>query len=148
MNLKDLPLDRLLPFLGAIPFVFGAILLILGIEQIWLLGATTLWLGAYGAVIASFMAGVHWGQHLSLDGRYQQLLPLSSNAAALVTWFSWVWLSFTTYLLVLALVFVLLAIIDVLLERQSVISAQYLQTRLIVTLVVVASLLLGSISLV
>ncbi len=146
MTLTKLPLNRLLPFAGAIPFVFGAILLVLGIDRLWLIGETTIWLGAYGAVIASFMAGVHWGQHLSLSGRFKQLLPLSSNAAALLTWFSWVWLSFTAFLVILALVFALLALIDVALKREGVITAEYLETRLIVSMLVIISLLVALIA--
>ena len=89
------------------------------------------------------MTGVHWGQHLSLSGRLKRLLPLSSNAAALLTWFSWVWLSFTAFLVVLALVFALLALIDVALKREGVITADYLETRLIVSMLVIISLLVA-----
>jgi hypothetical protein len=49
-------------------------------------------------------------------------------------------------MVVLALVFALLALIDVALKRQGVITAEYLETRLIVSMLVIISLLVALIA--
>ena len=140
-SLSTLPLlQRLLPILGAIPFVAAATLLSMGTTEMPWGGTVVTMVRTYGVVIASFMAGVHWGQHLSLDKPTRSILAILSNAAALLVWAVFLSAGEQAIIITLALVFIALLVIDLWLSGKGVISIPYLQIRALVTAVVVASL--------
>ncbi|WP_298970871.1 DUF3429 family protein [uncultured Psychrobacter sp.] len=58
-------LSPYLTFAGSIPFIACAILLIVGVDSVLALGKTSNILATYGLVIATFMAGAQWGNHLA-----------------------------------------------------------------------------------
>lgn len=128
-------LRGVLPFLGTLPFVFGALLPIFGVREIPFLGPIESGVAAYGLTIVSFMAGVHWGQYLSGVQSSLNLL-MSSNAVALIAWGSYIGLPLFYVWFVFVGLFAALYAID----TQMAIEPQYLYTRKYVTAIVSACL--------
>lgn len=132
---------RILPYAGALPFIMGAAANLSGtlpnlIYLIMFMDVKHLVL-SYALLIVSFMAGVHWGQHLSgMQTRFNLLL--SSNAVALVAWGCYIRLQPDPLCFVFIGLFAVLYFIDTQLELQP----NYLQTRRNVTLIVCTSLAL------
>jgi hypothetical protein len=139
-------LQKNLTYVGTLPFVLSALCLILNIRTIPFLGDISHLLNVYGLVIASFMAGSHWGQHLSLTDKWTVYLPALSNINAVLLWLSFILFPVKVFLYVLGLSFLTLLLIDKILFQEGHISSAYFRTRCIATLIVVLSLLISGIA--
>ena len=130
-----------LTFAGAIPFVLGAVFITIGIDAIPVLGKVTYILSIYGLVIASFMAGAHWGNHLSLadDDTWAVKLPVFSNIIALALWLG--------FLLLSTVGFIWLLVIDYGLHQAHIINNDYFKVRRYVTAIVVIALMIAGVQL-
>lgn len=128
---------------GVLPFVFGAAFLVFDISSGALPGNVDYILGVYGLIIASFMAGSHWGLHLQRNDTWSLYLPVLSNVTALALWVGFLVLPIALLLAALALVFLLLLILDKFLYRDGVISFEYFRARSLVTAIVVPSLVIS-----
>ena len=138
-----------LTFAGAIPFVACAFLLIVDVVTVPMLGSVLDVLSAYGLVIASFMAGAHWGNHLDLadDNKWAVRLPLYSNVIALGLWLGFLILSASSFIWLLVVGFISLLVIDYSLHRAQIISDVYFKIRQYVTAIVVVSLVVAALQL-
>lgn len=138
-----------LTFAGTIPFVACAFLLMIDVVTVPILGSVVDVLSAYGLVIASFMAGAHWGNHLSLadDNKWAVRLPLYSNVIALGLWLGFLILSTSSFIWLLVIGFISLLVIDYSLHRAQIISHTYFQVRQYVTAIVVISLVVAALQL-
>ncbi len=136
------PLTRSLAAAGAIPFLIGALAPLLGVEIETRRGDIEAAVLAYGLTIASFMAGVHWGTALNSSRPLPVNLFISSNVIALAAWFAYLFASASVAALILAALFAVLLGIDWKLRKADVIDNVYWQTRLWVTVVVIACLVL------
>lgn len=125
-----------LPYAGTLPFIFAALALGLGIETMPVLGNIKQVLSVYGLVIASFMAGSHWGQQLSLNQPWKNVLILTSNVQAIALWGAYVMLSFSALMLWLLLSFLLLLWVDYQLMRAGIVLKAYYQLRFRITAIV------------
>ena len=136
-------------FAGAIPFVACAFLLIVDVVTVPMLGSVIDVLSAYGLVIASFMAGAHWGNHLDLadDNKWAVRLPLYSNVIALGLWLGFLILSASSFIWLLVVGFISLLVIDYSLHRAQIISDVYFKIRQYVTAIVVVSLVVAALQL-
>jgi hypothetical protein len=123
---------RLLPYGGALPFLVGAMFLLLGITQVPNLGRTDAMVLAYGLTIVSFIAGIHWGQHVS-GVRTRVNLLVSSNVVALAAWVGFLLLPKFFFCLLLIVLFIVLLSIDGHLRDQGQIDVNYASTRRNVT---------------
>ena len=134
-----------LTFAGAIPFVACAFLLMIDVVTVPMLGSVGDVLSAYGLVIASFMAGAHWGNHLDLsdDNKWAIRLPLYSNIIAL----GFLILSAIGFIWLLVIGFISLLVIDYSLHRAQIISHAYFKVRQYVTAIVVISLVIAALQL-
>jgi len=135
-----------LTFAGTIPFIACAFLLMINVVTVPMLGSVANILSAYGLVIASFMAGAHWGNHLGLadDNKWAIRLPLYSNVIALGLWLGFLILSASSFIWLLVIGFVSLLVIDYSLHRAQIISHAYFKVRQYVTAIVVISLVVAS----
>lgn len=135
-----------LTFAGAIPFVVCALLLVIGISGIPILGATADILSAYGLVIASFMAGSQWGNHLSLadDDKWAIRLPIVSNVIAIVLWLGFLMLPVIGFIWLLVIGFASMLMIDYGLNRARIITQDYFKVSTYVTAIVVVSLIVAA----
>ena len=131
-----------LTFAGTIPFIACAFLLMIDINTLPILGSVDDILSAYGLVIGSFMAGVHWGNHLGLedDNKWAVKLPIYSNIIALGLWLGFLILSASSFIWLLVIGFISLLVIDASLHRAQIISHAYFKFRQYVTVIVVISL--------
>ncbi|MDA7569174.1 DUF3429 domain-containing protein [Emcibacteraceae bacterium] len=137
---------KLYPYLtyaGALPFIFCAMCLISDVNVIPVLGDTEKVLSVYGLVIASFIAGAHWGQHLILKNNWSMYLPIFSNINACVLWVSFLTFSFKILLLILGSSFLILLLIDKNLFQNGLISRNYFHTRCWVTLTVISTIIIS-----
>ena len=135
-------LTRILAAAGAIPFLIGAFAPALGVELVTRHGDIEAAALAYGLTIASFMAGVHWGTALSETRPLPVNLFVSSNVVTVAAWFVYLFASIEAAALLLAFLFAVLLAFDWRLYRSGVIKVDYWYTRLGVTIVVIACLLL------
>ena len=133
-------------YLGAIPFVVGSILMMIGYEKILYLGKIEWIIGSYGLVICSFISGAHWGQFIQGVGSININLPLSSNSIVLVAWFFFLILSPEYFFYILIALFFILLGIDYQLFKLARISLNYFKSRAIVTTAVNFALLASAIA--
>ena len=61
-------LRTVLTYAGTLPFIACTLCLVMNIRTVPILGSVDHILTVYGIIIATFLAGSHWGQHLSLLG--------------------------------------------------------------------------------
>ena len=135
-----MPLYRYLTYAGAAPFIACAALLSLGVNSLPILGATYDILLVYALVINTFLAGAHWGQHLRRTDAWSRLLPILSNASAVLLWLGFLLLPEAALIVLFVANFVALLLVDHKLHQAGNISSDYWRTRCQVTLVVVLSL--------
>ena len=138
-----------LTFAGTIPFIACAILLIMGVDAVRVLGKTEHILAVYGLVIATFMAGAHWGNHLELadNNPWAVRLPIVSNVIALMLWLGFLTLTPVAFIYLLVIGFSSLLVIDYGLYQAQIISPTYFSVRKYVTAIVVLALIIASIQL-
>ena len=76
-------------YLGALPFIAGALLSLLSIDTLPLLGSVVHIVSVYALVISVFMAGILWGVTLQLqeNNANSQINFLISNILTLTVWF-------------------------------------------------------------
>jgi hypothetical protein len=126
--------------LGLLPFVAG-VALVVSADVAWAMPA----LRFYGAVILSFMGGVHWGLAIADFGTAARsgsmwLRLCGSVVPALVAW-GGLLLMPVPGLLTTAAAFVILLLADVLAVRKGLAPLWYPRLRLPLTLVVVVCLI-------
>ncbi len=133
------PAAFILGFLGAVPFVGLAGLAFLAAPMgVW--AATALL--AYGAIILSFMGGVHWGWAMAADEPDFTRLG-TSVLPSLLGWGGFL-LGGTAGLVVIALGFAALLWLDLEAVKAGRAAAWYRRLRWPLTLIVVASLLVAA----
>ncbi len=134
-------LIKLLTYFGATPF-FLAIYLhlteqpLLGVEAVQ-------WFLTYGLVILSFMAGTLWGQVVNASAQVKRI-ALATNIITLAAWFAFLLAGPVLVLLMLALGFIALYLLEWRVMDRVPRPEYYLALRLRVTaLVVLAHWLMG-----
>lgn len=142
-------MKKIFPYLayaGAVPCILCAACLNVDIQEIPLLGSVERILSVYGLVIASFLAGTHWGQHLHISkSLWSYSLPILSNIIAVLLWFGFLVLSFKMQMAMFVIAFVVLLIIDHRLFQIDLITHHYFQTRFFVSAIVIISFIISGI---
>ncbi|NBN64212.1 DUF3429 family protein [Microvirga tunisiensis] len=135
---------------GVIPFAAPTLLLLVapGLVPAPLAPLLPLALAAYGAVILSFLGGVHWGLGLSasMAGRTDPGLARRLVISVIPSLVGWVALLLpaATGLLLLALAFPLMLAVDLKAAREGAVPAWYPRLRIPLTACVTALLLAGA----
>jgi hypothetical protein len=142
MNLTDCQRQTLLAYLGAVPFVGTAVLVGMGINTIPFVGSLFPAVSIYALIIATFMAGSHWGQQLNLSHKWRFKVQWVTNIQAVGLWLSYLWLNDSWLMLMLITSFLVSLWLDQQLRQAQLIEKSYWQTRLKVTIIVVLSLVL------
>jgi len=136
-------IQMLLTYAGAFPFVFFAICILFDIRNLPLFGNVIHSTTIYGLIIASFMAGAHWGQQLYLKSKPKLLLQVSSNINAIVLWIGYLNLYSKSFIFILILSFYISVKVDYLLYQNALIKREYfIFTRIPATIIVIVSLLI------
>ncbi len=142
-------MKKLYPYLayaGTLPFIACASYLLFNKVQFPILGSIEKVLSVYALVIASFLAGAHWGQHLHLDGKWSRILPISSNIIVVTLWLAFLMLPFKILLSLFIAAFFLLLLIDYYLFKKNVITLSYFKTRCYATAIVILTLIISRIA--
>ena len=138
MNGKNILVAQALTYTGIMPFLFLGIAIVLqagGLDY-------NLALFAYGAVILSFLCGIHWAVFLFFSQHCSRNLLLHSNAISLLGWLSVLpVMPHLTYVLQI-FCFVYLLILDRELYRNKIIPSWFFHLRLNATLIVVFLLII------
>ncbi|MEY8701786.1 DUF3429 domain-containing protein [Francisella philomiragia] len=135
-------LDIYLAYFGLTPFVFFSLCQILGYSDFLIFGNIIKAISLYGVVIASFMAGTHWGRQINLEPSFTKtLIQVASNLNAIVIWIGYLNLDPKDFILLLIAEFLVLLKIDYYFFKLELISSKYFKyIRLPITLCVVISL--------
>ncbi|PWQ93369.1 DUF3429 domain-containing protein [Leucothrix arctica] len=132
--MKNSILIPLLTYLGAAPF-FLANLLELANIRLFDIDSLT-WFMTYGFVILSFMAGTLWGQVVN-ESAVVKGVALATNGITLAAWFGYLLAVPSLGLIVSALGFVALYVLEAFVMKQMKRPDYYLDLRLRVTVLVV-----------
>ena len=134
-------LIKLLTYFGATPFFLA---IYLPLTQQPLLGVEAVqWFLTYGLVILSFMAGTLWGQVVNASAQVKRI-ALATNIITLAAWFAFLLAGPVLVLLMLALGFIALYLLEWRVMDRVPRPEYYLALRLRVTaLVVLAHWLMG-----
>ena len=127
-------LIKLLTYLGALPF-FLAICVSFSSRTFLGIGASE-WFLSYGLVILSFMAGSLWGQVVN-EGVRVKRIALASNLVTLAAWFAFLLADSSIVLVIVALGFIALYVVEALAMSHVTRPDYYLSLRLRVTTLVV-----------
>lgn len=134
-------LKTLLAYMGTLPFVAGAVLISLGIEQLFFINDMTAMVNSYGLIIVVFMSGIHWGNYIS-DNKCNSInLLLTSNVITLISWFAFLFTPAEGALIIYCIAFLTLLYIDSRLLLLKVITHHYYKLRFSITSIVIISLL-------
>ncbi|MGP1352655.1 MAG: DUF3429 domain-containing protein [Parasphingopyxis sp.] len=130
-----------LAYAGTLPFIAGAVLAATGAAPVPGFGSGPQIATAWALTIASFMAGVHWGQYLSKGDEIGIGLPIASNGIAILGWLAFLSLQLPYALIAFAALFAILLATDRRLLKAGFIDTAYWRTRLGVSAIVIAALL-------
>ncbi len=132
MNKKNILVARFLTYTGIMPFVFFGMAVAMnagGLDY-------GLALFAYGAIIISFLCGIHWAAFLFFSQNCSRNLLFHSNAISLLGWLSVIpVMSYLTFALQI-LCFLYLLMLDLELYRNKIIPLWFFHLRLNATIVV------------
>lgn len=129
-----------LMYAGTLPFLACAILPFVGITHLPQLGTFEEVAAVYALVIATFMAGTHWGLYLGCDKNSPENLFIHSNIITVVLFFTFLLANDRVILLVSIVAFLYLLVRDYTLQKKSVLSQHYWRSRCYVTAIVCLSL--------
>ncbi len=124
---------------GTLPFIAGAVQAWTGLVPS--LDGVALARG-YGAVIAAFVAGIHWGAYLFNGARCGVNLLAWSNVVALSAWVALLLPTPRVGLVVLVACFAVLLWLDLRLHRNGVTPAWFHRLRIRATTIVIPALLI------
>lgn len=127
--------------LGAVPLVVGGVLVVADAEIAFLPAAPALVLHIYAALIAGFVAGMHWGIHFCK--RTNDSVYLLSSVCALLLWLSFIWAGQALGFGLVLLTFAMLWFEEYRLSQQRVTTVWFWQIRNMVSAVAILSLLLA-----
>jgi hypothetical protein len=132
MNEKNILVARVLTYTGIMPFLFLGIAVALKASSL----DYSLALFAYGAVIISFLCGIHWAVFLFFSQNCSRNLLFRSNAISLLGWLSVLpVISYLAFALQI-ICFLYLLILDLELYRNKVIPLWFFNLRLNATMIV------------
>ncbi|APD51085.1 DUF3429 domain-containing protein [Francisella hispaniensis] len=138
-------IDIYLAYSGLIPFLFFTICLLFNYKYTLIFGNTIQALSTYGLIIASFLAGTHWGKQINIEPSItKSFLQISSNINVIAIWFAYLNLNSKYFILLLIIEFLVLLKIDHYIYILKIISSRYfLYIRLPITVAVVILLLIS-----
>lgn len=127
---------KLLTYLGATPFFLAIFISLSNHSFLGVEGSK--WFLTYGLVILTFMAGTLWGQVVNLSTKVKRI-ALASNAITLAAWFAFLLADTAVVLIIIALGFVALYLLEFFVISHTKRPDYYLGLRLKVTALVVVA---------
>jgi Protein of unknown function (DUF3429) len=139
VSTEKIKLIRWLSYAGALPFMLGIISPFISFEII----DSYFLLSTYGALIVSFLCGIHWAISVFFDERSPQYLLIVSNIVTLISWVSLSLPSFELTMLIQSFCFMFLLALDKKLFNLGLYPMWYYELRRNVTTIVVVLLTLS-----
>lgn len=136
MNENNKRLIKILAYVGLLPFIISIIFSFSNYDPFFL--TNNLLIHIYGAIIVSFLAGIHWGIFLLKYTSYNLLIH--SNIIAILSWFSF-FLDHSIGIFLLIFSFLYLLCIDYNLYRKGILEYYYMSVRVSVTFLVISCLI-------
>lgn len=133
MNLRQIRLAKALTVLGAVPFLAAVAARLYGLDALHIRYFSL----SYGAVIASFLSGMHWGLYLTNAQATRTNLLVTSNLFALLAWASLIVFSVEMQYLIQVFCFSGLLLIDRKLTNDGILERWFYELRIQISLVVV-----------
>lgn len=127
--------------LGTLPLVVGGLLVAVGARPAFLPVDPALLVHLYAALIAGFVAGMHWGIHFCK--RTSDSVYLFSSVCVFILWLSFLWAGRALGLCLVLLCFVLLWVVEYRLSQQRVTTVWFWKLRRLVSAIAVISLALA-----
>jgi len=136
MNPGNRLLAHILTYAGTLPLVLSAAAAILGVHgfNYGLIALT------YGAVIISFLSGIHWAAYLFYSEKCPRNLLLTSNITALLAWLSLLVANHRLMILLQILCFLYLLTLDLKMLSNTILPDWFYALRRNATAIVVLSL--------
>lgn len=133
-------LTKILTYLGSIPFIFLTYLNFFEVNYLFNIEVSLI-LISYGAIILSFISGIHFSYAILQDKINKPLLILS-NIVALTAWLC-VLMNFTLALVIMIMGYVVNLLIDFLSYKNLVITRWFFNLRLRISVIVISCLVLN-----
>lgn len=137
MNKPQIKLATTLTFFGAVPFIASMLGLVLGYDAMHVRYFSL----SYGAVIISFLSGMHWGIFITQAQAIRMNLLVTSNVFALLAWASLLLVVPTLQYGLQILCFVVLFMIDRALTSRGILERWFYLLRQRITVVVIVCLI-------
>ena len=119
---------------GVIPFILLTAMASYNVEYSYFKPGVAL--KSYALAIGSFVCGSHWGIYLAKSSPINLLV--TSNICTLILWIAFLYLE--NYELFFSVIFLLLLLVDFILNKSNIVLDSYFNIRSIITLVVVLCL--------
>lgn len=125
-----------LTYAGALPFVVFNIMLLLHFD--FVLSTEFIYKAflTYGAIIMSFLAGMHWGIAITMSQPMSVYLLLSSNVVAILAWICLILNIHFLTLILLGILYLYQLVIDCKLAKDHLLTKGFLLTRIVITIIV------------
>lgn len=128
-----------LTYLGILPFWLAIAAIFLGFDQ----DKAIYTLQTYGAVIVSFISGMHWSIGMQDNLSISRGLLIMSNMITLVAWGSLLIPHTLSRLIIIAVCFIILLLIDMKLLKVKQIDTGFFRLRIRATFFVVIALIVA-----
>lgn len=138
MQPADITRATLLTYSGTVPLVACVIARLLPVAGVDSAAIST----TYGAIILSFLCGIHWAIYLFYAETCPRNLLFTSNVVALLAWGALLMSNHATASVLLAMCFIYMLLLDAKLRDAGVLPAWFYTLRRNATMVVVACLAL------
>lgn len=125
---------------GTVPFLVGALMLWLGYRPGYLSGGWHALVHSYAVAAGCFICGIQWGHHM--QGKVELDLFPATKILAAVLWCSLLLAGSDAGLVLVALVFFLLWLVDFLLYVRQAVAEWFFGVRTLSTLIVLGALLI------
>jgi hypothetical protein len=136
MKKSDINLANILTYSGTLPLMACVVLIFAPVAGI----DGNLLAKTYGAIILSFLCGIHWALFLFFSEKCPQQLLITSNVLALLGWCSLLITHHKIAFALQALCFVIVFVLDVILHRVGILPEWFYHLRRNATAIVVACL--------
>lgn len=125
-----------LTYMGALPFVIFNLMLVLHFDFVLSTEFIFKAFLTYGAIIMSFLAGMHWGLAITVSQPVSAYLLLSSNVVAILAWLCLILNIHFLALILLGVLYLYQLLIDCKLAKDRLIAKGFLLTRIVITVIV------------
>ena len=138
--MKKEQLVKILTYSGSLPFIFLTCFRFCGLSQFFTID-TSLILISYGAIILTFISGMHFSYAI-LQNKINTRLLIASNIMAIISWLCLL-INFKLALVVMITGFISNFIIDLVSYKNSIIEKWFFNLRLKISLIVIFCLVLN-----